>query len=668
MRHLILAMIVGVTTVMMAGGAPDAAGRQAAAPQLEASQPPASPTPTPDVAVTPAPPPSPSSTASLDDHAALAAWFDGTVNALLDAHHVAGAVITIVRNGEVILSRGYGYADVASRTHVDPAATLFRVGSVSKLFVWISVMQLLEQGKLDLKADVNTYLKDLQIPAAYGQPITMQHLMTHTAGFDDRVVGLFSHHPSQVKPLGVLLREQMPARVSAPGKYASYSNYGAALAMHVVEQISGESWDHYVQTHIITPLGLQHTFLAQPLPPDAAPHVSKGYLYQNQVFVRQDFEIIPMAPVGGISATADDMAALMEMFLNGGEYHGARILSESTVRTMESDLLTMAPGVSAQAHGMMDMSRPGLRIVGHGGDTLWFHSDLALLPEHDLGVFVSFNTNTGSDAREAFMRTFIERYFQPTRPARPTPPPDFASRAPRYTGFYRGNRFPHHGFTRIMSALQPVTVTSDGRGALLFSIFGDRRFIEVAPDTFRYEDGSDVVVFLPDQNGAINHFVPGGVGVVAFERVATSELPMLHLALGAATMVVCVLAILGWLFAPVVRWKHAVTGAQRKMLPPGMRVVGWITCALVLAFVVGFVMSLGDPQQVVFGVPKVLTILLMLPLAIAVLVALMVLLTLFAWTRSSGTVPARIGYTLVTLLLCAFVWQTVVWNLTALQN
>src|SRR5262245_16846942 len=334
-------------------------------------------------------------TASIDDRAALEAWLDGTVNAMLEAHHCAGAVVAIVRNGEVALAKGYGYADLQTRKAVDPAATLFRSGSVSKLFVWTSVMQMIEQGKLDLNTDVNAYLTDVKVPMAYGAPVTMKHLMTHTAGFEDQVIGLFSHDPRKIRPLGQVLREEMPARVREPGVFASYSNHATGLAMHVVEQISGEPWERYVSAHILDPLGLKHTVTAQPLPADMTADMSKGYQFGAQAYEEKGFELIPLGPVGGISTTASDMAALMTAFLNHGEYRGARILEEETARRMQTPLHAMAPGINPQAYGMMEMSLPGLRIVGHDGDTIVFHTLFALMPDQYTGIFASFNTDTG---------------------------------------------------------------------------------------------------------------------------------------------------------------------------------------------------------------------------------------------------------------------------------
>ncbi len=606
--------------------------------------------------------------ASLDDRAALEAWVDGTMNAMLEAHHVAGSVVAIVRNGEVIFSKGYGYSDLKERKPVEPATTLFRIGSVSKLFVWTSVMQLLEQGKLDLNADVNTYLKDVQVPKRFGAPVTMKHLLTHTAGFEDQVIGLFSHDPATMRPLADVLRDEMPARVREPEKYASYSNHGTGLAMHVVEQISGEPWEKYVQAHILEPLGLKRTLLAQPLPAEFASDLSKGYRFEAEAYKEEEFEFVPLGPVGGVSTTALDMAAFMTAFLNLGEYHGARILEEETARTMQTPLHTMASGVNPQAYGMMDMSLPGLRIVGHGGDTILFHTLFALMPEQKTGVFASFNTTTGAEPRGEFMEAFAKRYFVPTPSPKPVALEGFGQRATRYTGSYRANRFSHRSLAKMAIAFQPVNVTYDGKDALHLSITGKKRWIEVGPNTFQEEDGPKRIVFIEDEGGKINHFAFAELGIFAFERNGDVAVPEWHLAAFVATLLICLLSIVCWPVAAIVRWKHDVIKSRDEFTPLYARVFGWFVCASVLAFVVAFLASLGDPMAIVFGLPPSMAVLLSIPLVIAVLVLAMAAITVTLWTSGRGTILARLGYTLVTLSLCSFVFQTVYWNLTIIQN
>ncbi|MGH7720067.1 MAG: serine hydrolase domain-containing protein, partial [Gemmatimonadaceae bacterium] len=235
----------------------------------------------------------------------IEAFLDGMMAAHLDEKHVAGAVVSVVRNGELLFTKGYGFADHDKRAPVDPAHTLFRIGSVSKLFTWTAVMQLVEQGKLQLDRDVNDYI-DFTIPATYPQPITLRHLLTHTPGFEDRGLGLFS--PKRV-PRGEWLAENMPARVRPPGTFSAYSNYGTSLAGYIVERASGMPWEEYVERRILQPLGMRNTTAREPLPPALAPQMSGGYEWKGDRMGARDFEVVgASAPAGSVSSTGADMA------------------------------------------------------------------------------------------------------------------------------------------------------------------------------------------------------------------------------------------------------------------------------------------------------------------------------------------------------------------------
>ena len=340
----------------------------------------------------------------------LEAFVDGLMHAYLDDLQIAGGVVAVVKDGQLYFSKGYGYSDVEEKTEVSPNTTLFRIGSVSKLFVWTSVMQLAEAGKLDLNADINTYLRDFQIPKRYDQPITMADLMTHTPGFEDNPIALFAKSPDKLEPLGDLLARTIPRRVRPPHEVASYSNYGTALAGHIIEEISGLSFDEYVEANIFEPLDMAHTTFRQPLPEGMAADMSKGYRFERR-FIEEPFEYVPIAPAGAVSSTADDMANFMIAHLQYGRFGERRILEEDTARLMQSDLFQHSPGVSPMAHGFMVFDMNNQRVVGHGGDTLWFHTILAMLPEHNLGFFASFNSAGGgrrpaSSRKRSWIATF----------------------------------------------------------------------------------------------------------------------------------------------------------------------------------------------------------------------------------------------------------------------
>jgi len=148
----------------------------------------------------------------------VGAWLDGFIPEALLQGDVAGAVVVVVKNGETVAQVGYGYSDVESHKPVDAERTLFRVGSVSKLFTWTAVMQLVEQGKLDLDTDVNRYV-DFSIPARDGKPITLRNIMTHTAGFEERLTGLIGVDGDDIAPLGEFLKRYVPSRIFPPVRH-----------------------------------------------------------------------------------------------------------------------------------------------------------------------------------------------------------------------------------------------------------------------------------------------------------------------------------------------------------------------------------------------------------------------------------------------------------------
>jgi hypothetical protein len=438
--------------------------------------------------------------------------------------------------------------------------------------------------------------------------------------------------------------------------------------MHIVEQQTGMTWDRYIQENILDPLSLNGVMLAQTVPDSEAYVVSRGYRFENGTFVEKPFEFVPLAPAGGFSATANAMARFIAMLLNDGELDGTRILEPETAAQMREELHQMAPEMNPMRHGLIDESRPGIEVLGHGGDTRWFHSQLAILPEHNVGYFVSYNTAQGAEGRSAFMDQFLERYFglQPPEPVEPQP--DFARRAHRYEGSYRSNRFSRGTLAKLATAINPVTVRFDGKDALIVSSAGNKRWREVAEHTFRSDDSHRKIVFIPDADGSINHFAFSDVPIVAFERNTGFYDPTLHRTVFIGTLVLCVWGLIMWPLAPVVRWRFEALHGPYDYLSVPARLVGWLTCAGVLAFVILVGMQLGDPEQIVYGIPPELRQVLFIPYGVLLLVLGMVVLCYRQWATGRGSILARLAYTLLTLTLVAFLWQLFFWNLTYFQN
>jgi CubicO group peptidase (beta-lactamase class C family) len=400
-----------------------------------------------------------------------AAWLDGYMPFALARGNMAGAVVVIVKDGQVLVQKGYGYADIASRKPIDPENTLFRPGSVSKLFTWTAVMQQVEQGKIKLDQDVNTYL-DFTIPPFRGQPVTMRNLMTHTAGFEETNKDLVFAEPVKEPGLDNYLKLNLPERIFTAGKIPSYSNYGAALAGYIVQRVSGEAFDDYIEKHIFLPLGMQHSSFRQPLPPSLRKLMASGY--EDATGPAQPVEVVGPAPAGSSSVSGADMARFMIAHLQDGQFNDRRILQPDTAKEMHSTALNNIPPLNSMLLGFYQMNRNGHRIIGHGGDTQWFHSELSLFLDDNVGLFISMNS-VGTDGaagpiRRALRESFADRYF-------PGPAPDghpdqrtVQTDANTIAGTYITSRRDETSFFSLLYYLmETATVSTDGDGKIIAS-------------------------------------------------------------------------------------------------------------------------------------------------------------------------------------------------------
>jgi len=608
-------------------------------------------------AQTPAPPTS--SIRGLGSAAELEAFVDGMMTAYLRDHHVAGAVVTVVANGTVALSKGYGFSDVARREPVDPDRTLFRVGSVSKLFTWTAVMQLVEQGKLDLDADVNGYL-DFAIPATYPEAITLRHLMTHTPGFEEDPRGLISEDSSTIGPMGPWLVAHMPARVRPPGRSSSYSNWGTALAGYIVERVSGEGFSDYVTAHILEPLGMANASAHQPLPPHLASQMSGGYEWSDGSFLAHSFEYLPgAAPAGVVSASGSAMGRFMLAHLQHGALGEARILGDSTARLMQARAFGHHPGVNGFALGFYEKSSHGLRIIGHGGDSQWFHTDLALIPSEQVGLFVSFNTNTGGALSFAeVLSTFLNHYY-PSVPSTLTLSPESVVEAERVVGTYRNNRRGYSNYFKAFALASATTVSlADDSTLAVSGSDGPWRMVRVGPLLFREKDGDALMAFGADQDGRITRAFIGQDPTSALERVSWHERGGLHLGILGIGGIVFLVMTLGavrrlWHPGPATPPWHRV--ARRWFAAAAAAYVAFLIAMAVLAGnLVGLILS-GDET----GIKAALA----LPVLGTLCAIVAVIVGARGALRRESPPGARIRFAGSALIAALFLWSLAQWNL-----
>ncbi|MFL6210050.1 MAG: serine hydrolase domain-containing protein [Pyrinomonadaceae bacterium] len=514
----------------------------------------------------------------------LETFLDGIVPLQLERDDIAGATVAVVKDGKLLFAKGYGYADYEKRKPVSADETLFRPGSVSKLFTWTAVMQLAEQGQLDLDRDVNAYL-DFKIPEAFGQPITLKNILSHTAGFDEQVKDIFNAgaaHPD----LGQYLKTHIPARVYPPGTTPSYSNYGAALAGYIVERVSGRPFNDYVAENILKPLGMTHSTFAQPLPAELSPHMSNGYELASDG--PHPFEVVGPFPAGSLSSTAADMARFMLAHLQDGQLGGARILKPETALLMHSQLFTLDAAANGMCYGFYEESRNGQRIIGHGGDTAYFHSDLHLLPDKGVGFFVSHNSlGRGNPLpRTTIWEMFLDRYFPYTLPNAPTLG-SAKEDAGKVSGSYILSRRSEESFLKSASLLSEANVAPSADGMIVVAQMTGangkpKRWREIAPMTFLEENGQEKLIFKPDASGHMQMILTYPFFI--YQRVGLWENGRALLFVVAISLLVMLLTLLLWPVAFFVRRHYGrkleLTTAERRL-----RLAGRIVFALNLVFV-----------------------------------------------------------------------------------
>jgi CubicO group peptidase (beta-lactamase class C family) len=524
----------------------------------------------------------------------LEAFLDALIPAQLQNRDIAGAVISVVKDGQVLLAKGYGYADFAAKKPVVAETTLFRPGSISKVFTAIAVMQLVEQGKLDLDRDVNEYL-DFEIPKTFPEPVTLRRLLTHTAGFEETLKNLFVPSAHEMRPLRDYLIEAMPVRIFAPGAVPSYSNYGLTLAGYIVERISGEAFDKYIAAHILTPLKMDHSSFAQPLPENLDANMSAGYLAAAQG--AREFEFVTTSPAGALSATATDMSRLMLALLGEGTLEGATILTPDSVHAMETRQFELHPKLHGIGLILMEYSMNGQRIVGHGGDTIFFHSDMILMPEAHIGLFISYNSagSRPGGGRTEVIRAFLNRYFP--EPVTATPAIDLKKAqvdGQAVSGVYMGTRRADSSLLKVTAILGQFSISSDQNGVLTIDGLqsprgGLKRWREIGPLVYREMDGPDIIAFRQNANGVVTEMLPVAPIQMAHRVTGLSSKTVLLPVVGASLGLI-VLTFLLWPVAAVVRKRY-----KRPLFTTGLDRTLHVVSRVVYLFEIVFVALLLVP-------------------------------------------------------------------------
>jgi len=596
----------------------------------------------------------------------LEAFLDGLVPAQLEREDIAGAVVAVVRDGKVLFAKGYGFSDVEKRKPISPAETLFRPGSISKLFTWTSVMQLVEQGKLDLDRDVNEYL-DYKIPPAFGKPITLRNILTHTSGFEETAKELFVADASKMRPLGEYLREHIPGRIFPPGVTPAYSNYATALAGYIVQRTSGKPFEQYVADNIYTPLGMNHTTFVQPLPPNLSPLMSNGY--QRASKEAKPYEFVQAFPAGSVATSAADMCIFMMAHLQDGRWNDKQILKPETAKLMHARAFGSDPRLNGMALGFYEETRNGHRIIGHGGDTLYFHSDLHLIHDSNVGFFVSYNSAGKGEVsgRTILFENFLDRYFPYTPPAAATVA-SAKEDTQQVAGLYVGSRRGEKSFLKITEFLGQAKAFANSDGTLsidpLKGTNGElKRYEEISPLLYRQVNGQDLIGFHKNSNGLMEFSIDYPFFV--FERASMTDNKNFNMAIIVPSLIFLALAVLFWPIGASIRWHYGtkldLTSSEKRL-----RLAVRLVCILDLVFVVGWLIFISGTDEIANLSRSRDPFLYFLQIlgVIAAIGTLIVILNAFrSWAKTGKWIWAKLFDVALALACIGFTWFIWHWNL-----
>ncbi|CAM3269996.1 Serine hydrolase [Sphingomonas antarctica] len=533
------------------------------------------------------------------------AWLDGYMPYALRTADIAGAVVVLVKDGQVLTARGYGYADVAKHKPIDPYRTLFRPGSVSKLITWTAVMQQVEAGKLDLDTDVNRYL-DFKVPAFDGKPITLRQIMTHTSGFEEQAKFLINDDPAKIQPIDRFVKEALPQRIYEPGTTPAYSNYATTLAGYIVQRVSGLAFNDYVDQRIFAPLGMKFSTFRQPLPTALAPFMAVGYPRASEP--AKPFENVGPTAAGSMSASGVDMARFMIAHLQNGR----GLLRPETAAIMHNSPLnkvnpvSLVPPLNRMELGFFETNINGREVIGHLGDLSNFHTSLHLFMNEGVGLYVSFNS-AGKDGaahivRGALFNDFADRYFPYAgQPDGRVDAKIAGEHADAMAGLWQNSRRAESSFLSLVYFLGQTNVGA-GKDGLSIPDLKDssgavRRWIEISPWVWRAADGHDRLAAQVKDGKVVRWSFDGISPFMVYDRVPAGQAsgwlkPALY-----ASLAIMLLTFLYWPLTALVRRRYQaplVVEGRARQAYRATRVMAGLEVFLAVLWLTAITMLFGD--------------------------------------------------------------------------
>ncbi len=614
---------------------------------------------------------------SPSDPAEMEAFFDAYLAEQMEAYHIPGVVISVVKDGQVFFSKGYGYADVEKQSPFDEN-TLLTTASLGKAFTAVGVLQLSERGVIDLREDVRPYFKDFTINTNFDDPLTFANLLTHTDGFETRTIGVATLNEDELKPLGELLATYKPNQILPAGKYLTYGDYAANLAGYLTQEISDAPFEQYMDENILSPLNMSHSTFDQHLTQPMKDSLATGYSYENGEYQPEPFLYVSYAPAGGLRTTAADMNHFMLALLNSGGYEGARILNPDTVQSMFTQQFTGQADMPGITYGLFEDFKNGQRALLREGDGIGTRTRMLLLPEQNTGIFISYNSGD-SNLRLNLLGAYLDHYY-PAENSAPAPMDDYQARAKLFAGTYRPLQADVSTFAKSMyffSQLVEMTANVDGTLTIQSAGMGDHssvmggfegatQWIETSPLHFERVDGDGVIVFIQNENGEIVQMISGQGYHSTFTKLAWYESQSFQMNfVGLAALVLLTFGVAVFLLMPigalVRKLRRQTTAPQLKLELAALMWGGVVTQMLAITVfqsigILYAINSIANLPNFVWGIsPEIINALNSTYLPVFLSLTLPIL-AIVAWVKGWWKFSTRILYTASAIAALMVIW------------
>jgi len=444
-----------------------------------------------------------------------------------NADTTAAMSLSVFTYQDILFEQSFGYINIAESIANTPEA-VFEWGSVTKLLLAVSVMQLAEQGLLDLNADISNYLPDgFLTKLKYDDPITLTHLLSHTAGFQEAVIEIFVPSDGNIRTLEDALSLLQPAQVFRPGDVTAYSNFGSALAGYIVQRISGQPFHAYVHEHIFAPLGMTETALLPNLSDNAwvSSQRERTQCYATDLQSLGTLNLaIPWYPAGMATGTISDFRRFAQALLPDTIGASPLFLQPQTLSTLYTPTSFYPNGETGfNHHGFWADIHLAGRVIGHGGNTAGMSAMLHIDIENNLGAVIMTN-QAGEQVYNRLMSPLIfgmSDFSQIDNSANDVP----------VNAVFRGARSFQRGMFRFYALMgNTIPMSQQNNDLITVPILGDMN--RVAPGVYLTSEdsmASNVVVFISaNESGEaesftmmVSDFIRVNLGLVIFEIIIT---------------------------------------------------------------------------------------------------------------------------------------------------